>query len=33
MAKTKDLSKFTVNKRREKIQPSKHKMYYDGEQT
>ena len=38
MTKTKDLSKFTVNTRREKFQPSKknsslHKMYNDGEQT
>ena len=39
MTKTKDLSEFTVNARREKFQPSKentslHKMYneYDGEQ-
>ena len=37
MTKTKDLSKFTVNTRREKFQPSKdntslNKIYYDGEQ-
>ena len=37
MAKTKDLSEFTFNTRREKFKPSKentllHKMYYDGEQ-
>ena len=36
MTKTKDLSEFTVNTRREKFKPSKentslHKMYYDGE--
>ena len=38
MTKTKDLSKFTVNTRREKFQPSKknsslHKMYYPSKKT